>query len=174
MTLEHRILITRKSGDRCDVLLSEEDVEWASQFRWHIHGTPGYAARRVPSGLPSPRQRVVFLHREILERMGHRDFEMADHIDRNSLNNCRDNLRPADAKINANNRVFSKKPGPDVKLPDPEPRACVRCGAVYTPIRKTKAMKSTFCSRACQRFVVLGYSDSSRQRARSLSRGNRV
>src|SRR3990167_9771158 len=70
-----------------------------SQFAWHI--TPdGYAAR---SGFTGKKRNNLFLHRVVLERKIKRKLninEYTDHINRNRLNNSRNNLRPVSASQN--------------------------------------------------------------------------
>lgn len=66
------------------------DYDYLMQWKWHYQGN-NYAVRtcRVNS------KRTILMHRVILERMGFKDFAHADHINKDSLNNCRCNLRPA-------------------------------------------------------------------------------
>lgn len=99
-------LVCRGEDYEIEVLLSDEDFEWAAaQGNWFVtHGatpSPGYAVRSV-------RGRLIFLHKEVLRR----SFVMppsprhiiGDHIDGDRFNNTRPNLRWATAQMNARNR----------------------------------------------------------------------
>ncbi len=68
--------------------IDDEDADLA-EMKWcaHINKGKPYAAR---SG-PRPRQKWIALHKVVADRMGL--IGMVDHIDRNSLNNTRANLR---------------------------------------------------------------------------------
>lgn len=48
------------------------------------------------------------LSRIVVERMGYKDFDVADHKDHNLLNNKRDNLRPATNSQNMMNRQLHR------------------------------------------------------------------
>ena len=135
---------------RCYALVDDEDYEFLAQFKWHMNGTPGYAARRVPTGHRGPRrQDTLFMHHVVAERAGIPRGPIIDHIDRNSFNNQRANLRTADRKLNANNRrIVPRKP----TLPETLPRDCELCQISFTPIRKKAAQR--FCSLKCQRGAI--------------------
>lgn len=153
-------------------LVDAEDFAWASKFKWHLSGRGRdgkrvYVCRKIPTGLARPRQKEVYLHREILARMGHPDAEQGDHINRDPRDNSRANLRPATLAINLENRDMTLLTGRPRTLPDAEPRACRRCGVVYTPARKK--WRSIYCSAQCQRSSVMTY-DSESQRKRSITR----
>ena len=79
-------------------IVSAADYEWLSQWKWHAspRGPAGefYAKRRE-------RGRNVWMHREIMQAPPEM---VVDHIDGNSLNNVRDNLRLCTAKENSRNR----------------------------------------------------------------------
>lgn len=90
------------------VEVSKEDYAWAIEVGpWHFNGA-GYATRRPYIGGGKGAYRpIVFMHRQILERMLGRELqpgELTDHRNRDRKDNRRPNLRPADYKINANNR----------------------------------------------------------------------
>lgn len=93
------------------VALVDDDVfVWASLHRWHASGKRGkfYAARRLLSG-----QRI-YLHRLLLSAPA---GYVVDHINGNSLDNQRSNLRLATRQQNAQNRRAIKgKPHKGVRF----------------------------------------------------------
>lgn len=159
------IPIYGRGGIRRFALVDGVDYGWANSQRWHLGGSPGYAVRRTPR-TDGRNQGTMNLHREILIRSGREPAPYVDHINRNPLDNRRCNLRPADAKLNAQNRVSRLRPP---VLPEPEPRPCSVCGVVFTP-PKRKKWRQQMCSLACQRRASLQYDNSEVQRSRSLKR----
>jgi hypothetical protein len=87
------------------VLVSEEDFEAVSKIKWHIvrkaKGNYLYAAhsRRVD------RPRHLLMHEVIAEKMG--IAGITDHINGNTLDNRRENLRESSVLDNAFNRKVS-------------------------------------------------------------------
>ncbi len=81
-------------------IVGPQDYKYLMQWKWYYQKSrkSGYAARNS-KGL----KRTIYMHRVILERTGYKDFFRSDHIDRNGLNNLRDNLRPATAHQNGCN-----------------------------------------------------------------------
>lgn len=85
-----------------NLLFSPEDVDLA-ELRWHKHSA-GYAVRwnkRVD------KKKKAFAHRVVLERKIGRPLEkgeITDHINRDKLDNRRENLRVADKSLNTINR----------------------------------------------------------------------
>lgn len=72
-------------------LVSPEDFEVISQFRWHAVrcGNHWYARRSVKS---SGRVTVIQMHRQLMQ-VGSEEKRFVDHINGNGLDNRRENLR---------------------------------------------------------------------------------
>ena len=79
------------------IQVSDEDFDWLNSFNWHINSN-GYAIRNYGGH----RSKQKYMHREILGLT--KRSEIADHKDRNRLNNQRDNLRLATNSQNAANK----------------------------------------------------------------------
>lgn len=83
-------------------LVDDEDYEWLIQHKWYILRTKSgnlYAQTRKKT--PKNKSGVETMHRMILAPP---PGKLVDHIDRNGLNNQRNNLRIADKRINGINR----------------------------------------------------------------------
>lgn len=76
-------------------LVDEEDYEALSPFRWQ-------AAEQAPGRFYAKTGRRTMMHKIILP-----GCSLVDHKDGNSLNNTRENLRPADKSKNGMNRGVS-------------------------------------------------------------------
>lgn len=79
-------------------LVDNEDFEWLNQWKWHM-SSHGYVMRRPPQS------RIVYMHRLI---NGTPDDSDTDHINRNKLDNRRENLRIANKILNGRNRGENK------------------------------------------------------------------
>lgn len=66
------------------VIVDDKDFKWLNQWKWHYLSC-GYAARRE-----YPSRKYIYMHRLIL---GSKDGEEADHINYETLDNRRENLR---------------------------------------------------------------------------------
>lgn len=95
------IQLKNRYGAIVDIaIISEEDYELVSQYNWYRH-TAGYAMAH-----PKGNDRItIFMHRLIMGG----DVAMVDHINRNRLDNRRENLRPANPHLNAANVGVSKR-----------------------------------------------------------------
>lgn len=88
-------------------LVSEIDFEKINQYKWHYHNA-GYALRTCHEPRNGGKQKTskVYMHHAI---MGKVKGKVVDHIDHNTLNNCRENLRICSISENHMNVVKSKK-----------------------------------------------------------------
>jgi len=86
-------------------LVDDEDYEYLMQWKWWAHkmGNGFYAERKSRKG-EFLKQKTIFMHRVVAERAGIDISNMIDHIDRDGLNNQRENLRAATHKTNGENR----------------------------------------------------------------------
>lgn len=87
---------------RLEAIVDEKDFEFISRFNWFLRR--GYAIRKRLSGESGPT--TISMHREILEAPNGLDV---DHINGNSLDNRRENLRLATRSQNGGNSI-SRKP----------------------------------------------------------------
>lgn len=89
-------------GDEPDVeaLVDDEDYEYLSQFTWRIVGK-GYVARQTSRRENGKRRYgCVYMHREILSAPA---GQVVDHVNRNTLDNRRTNLRLCSQRQNLYN-----------------------------------------------------------------------
>jgi len=90
MCLEDTVRIPLRARDgsiRAYALVDAADADWVNQWRWCL--TAGYASRGMRV---NGRSRVVYLHRELLALTPGDAFD-GDHINRNKMDNRRNNLR---------------------------------------------------------------------------------
>lgn len=82
------------------VVVDAGTFKWASKFKWYVNksGRNHYAVR---DQWLDGKRRTIFLHREII---GAKDGEFVDHIDGNSRNNLKKNLRIATTAQNVRNQ----------------------------------------------------------------------
>jgi len=96
-----QVLMVAPDGSKWTVL-DRQDWSWAKDFKWCESG--GYVMRGVRR---DGKTTMFYLHREIAARMFGEDRlkgKEVDHIDRNRLNNSRQNLRLATHQQNLCNR----------------------------------------------------------------------
>lgn len=89
--------------------VSDEDYEYLMQWDWKKNSSGSrnvhYAVRYEwkDDGTGRKKNYCIMMHRVIAERAGLDLSKLIDHIDRNGLNNQRDNLRSATNKENQEN-----------------------------------------------------------------------
>lgn len=72
-------------------LVDDCDHKWLTQWKWFC-SYYGYAVR---SCYENGKRSTVYMHREIIERVGPGYSDETDHRNRDKFDNRRDNLRPA-------------------------------------------------------------------------------
>ena len=102
-----KLIIESKTHGTHEVLLDDEDYEWAKEYNWHLNiqrnesaTLPKYYARRR-IGMVEGKQKNMLLHREILKPLKR---QVTDHINGNTLDNRKENLRVCDKNQNQANR----------------------------------------------------------------------
>jgi len=96
-----QIPLNGKHGQGKFAIVDDADYEFLNQYRWFLSKN-GYAFRF--NGSFRKGGKPVLMHNQILVDCG---LDTIDHIDRDKLNNTRDNLRPA--TYQQNNRNTGKK-----------------------------------------------------------------
>lgn len=98
-------------------IVDDEDFEWLSQWKWHavwdISAKTYYAVRKAK--LENGKLKTLSMHRQI---MGQPKNMIVDHVDGNTLNNTRKNLRVVNNRQNQQNqhkKNSSKYPGVDYR-----------------------------------------------------------
>jgi hypothetical protein len=84
--------------------VDDEDYDWLSEYRWsYSPAHTGYAERGEANS-----KKHIKMHREIMDRYGHNIKGMSvDHIDGNTLNNTKANLRVCTHAQNLRNQRLS-------------------------------------------------------------------
>lgn len=106
-----KLPLVGKHGDGKFAIVSDIDYDKVSQYSWYLHQdstTEGlsYVCRTDYNGKRAKRRITVFLHSLIL---GKKNGYMVDHINRNTLDNRRENLRfVTPLQNNLNRRMFKK------------------------------------------------------------------
>lgn len=96
-----KIYLSGELGKGKFVLVDNEDFEWLNQWRWHDDGK-GYARRISRIGLRKfNKKKIILMHRLILNvPIG----SITDHINGNTLDNRKVNLRIVNAQQNSFNK----------------------------------------------------------------------
>lgn len=80
-------------------IVDDEDYKWLSQWRWFC-STKGYAVRWLPR-----HEKLLYMHRIIMNTP---DDKQVDHINRNRLDNRKENLRNVENIVNERNKSIYK------------------------------------------------------------------
>ena len=87
-------------------LVDDEDYGWLMQWNWHANLTPwGFCATRARKRSDGPGMRCILMHREI---MGTPEGMQVDHINHDSLDNRKQNLRNCTASENQHNMSLQR------------------------------------------------------------------
>lgn len=90
-------------------LVSDEDYDRLSQYKWQAskknsYGKDYFYATRSSYDKETKKTGMIYMHREIVTDTDGR-FMVVDHRNGNTLDNQRDNLRPATRRENILNRM---------------------------------------------------------------------
>jgi hypothetical protein len=110
--------ITRTTTNGYQFIISEQDVEFVDSRSWFAQGRPGFmyvATTTKENG----KYKIKYLHRLLFNLTDRKVF--IDHINHNTLDNTRQNLRLSNNRLNQVNRY--KKPN---------------CASKYIGVSKTK------------------------------------
>lgn len=90
-------------------IVDDEDFEYLNQYNWHVNCIKNHvcAVRTESRKLKYKYQRTIYMHREIMGLM-FGDKRLIDHINGNSLDNRKCNLRICLHKYNMRNRKPQK------------------------------------------------------------------
>jgi len=83
-------------------VVDPEDYRRLSMYKWHVVGRPGSYYAVSTEAAKSGNSSMLFMHREIIKAPDHL---FVDHINRNSLDDRKANLRPATRAENNQNRT---------------------------------------------------------------------
>lgn len=151
-----RIRLTGKHavGDRQYAIVDDELFDVLSRYAWkakpNAAGNNVYAVRNVAR--PEGGHQMLRMHRVVLGYDGPLDV---DHINRNPLDNRRENLRAVTRSVNAKNTDLHSLSG-----------SCLHCGSAFHAAKPICVRAVLYCSEHCKDAAA-------RQRARQRSESER-
>lgn len=117
-------------------LVDDEDFELVSSVSWYARkGLNTYYAERKGPRDAEGKRKVFSMHRLVMG-LGPGEGGIVDHVNRNGLDNRRENLRVTDKSGNALNSERAR-----------QPRPCETCGEDYLP----GTPQARYCSVSCAR-----------------------
>jgi|DEB19_MinimDraft_3_1074340.scaffolds.fasta_scaffold08583_3 hypothetical protein len=111
--------ITRTTTNGYQFIISEQDVEFVDSKSWFAQGRPGfmYVATTIKE---NGKYKIKYLHRLLFNLSDRKVF--IDHINHNTLDNTRQNLRLSDKRLNQVNKYKKSN-----------------CSSKYIGVTKTKS-----------------------------------
>jgi hypothetical protein len=87
-----------------NTIVDDDDYEMLSQFSWYAHdgGKNTYAATRILGD-------IIYMHQMILSSDKTDEYPFVDHINNNTLDNRKENLRPSNSRENSSNRSKTER-----------------------------------------------------------------
>lgn len=99
------IIINSPKHGRKEVLVDDEDFEYLNQFRWSAHKLKNVFYTTRHSQRQLGKQKTILMHREIMKTPINM---VCDHINHNTMDNRKENLRNCLAIQNLYNKSSSK------------------------------------------------------------------
>lgn len=94
------IILARHKGQVTKVFVDEEDFAEVSKKRWYINVARGRSVYYIDNSIAG-KIKTIYLHRLVLNA---KTGEYVDHVDGNTCNNCKENLRITTNQQNCQNR----------------------------------------------------------------------
>lgn len=106
-------IVRKKLGTVHEVLVDDEDYEFVKKWKWCVmKGSTNSGFYVMRKDCSTAKYKNVWLHRELMKPQ---TGEVVDHINRNPLDNRKENLRIVNRKKNMENQKLSRKNTSGVK-----------------------------------------------------------